>query len=71
MLYLADEMFFTGTAVEVSPITSVDRITVGTGERGPITQRIQDAYFGMLRGELPDTHHWLTSVPQAATARTR
>jgi branched-chain amino acid aminotransferase len=71
MLYLADEAFFTGTAVEISPITSVDRITVGGGERGPITKRLQDAYFGVLRGELPDTHGWLTPVPQAAAARAR
>jgi branched-chain amino acid aminotransferase len=71
MLYLADEAFFTGTAVEISPITSVDRITVGAGERGVITKRLQDAYFGVLRGELPDTHRWLTPVPQAAAARAR
>ena len=71
MLYLADEAFFTGTAVEVSPITSVDRITVGSGERGVITKRLQDAYFGMLRGELPDTYRWLTPVPQTAAARAR
>ncbi|NOT32592.1 MAG: branched-chain amino acid transaminase [Candidatus Eisenbacteria bacterium] len=71
MLYLADELFFSGTAVEISPITSVDRITVGSGARGPVTKRLQEAYFGILRGELPDRHGWLTAVPAAAAARAR
>ena len=70
-LYLADELFFTGTAVEVSPITSVDRITIGAGTRGPITQRMQEAYFGILRGEHADRHQWLTPVPAAAESRVR
>ncbi len=68
MLYLADELFYTGTAVEVSPIGSVDRLPVGTGERGPITKALQDAFFGVVKGERPDTHGWLTPVPQAAGA---
>ena len=65
-LYLADELFFTGTAVEVSPIVSVDRITVGNGERGPITRAMQEAFFAQVRGERPDRHGWLTAVPQPA-----
>lgn len=68
MLYIVDELFFSGTAVEVTPITSVDRITVGAGERGPITKAIQDAFFGIVRGENPDRHHWLTAVPAHAPA---
>lgn len=71
MLYMADELFFVGTAVEVSPITSVDRITVGGGERGPVTKRIQDTYFGILRGDLPDRYGWLTPVAAGAPARGR
>ena len=66
MLYLADELFFSGTAVEVTPITSVDRITIGSGERGPVTKAIQDAFFAAVRGESADRHGWLTSVPQVA-----
>jgi branched-chain amino acid aminotransferase len=68
MLYLADEIFYTGTAVEVSPITSVDRIPVGQGTAGPITRTLQEAYFATVRGELPDTHGWLTLVAQGAAA---
>jgi len=70
-LYLADELFLCGTAVEVSPITSVDRIPVGTGEPGPITKAVQGAFFGMVRGDQPDRHRWLTAVPQTAATRAR
>ncbi len=62
MLYLADEVFFTGTAVEISPVRSVDRVQVGGGTPGPITRKLQDAFFGVLNGTKPDTHHWLTFV---------
>ena len=58
----------TFTAVEVTPITSVDRITVGDGTRGPVTRAIQEAFFGIVRGEAPDRHGWLTLVPKAAGA---
>ncbi len=68
MLYLADEAFFCGTAVEVTPIRSIDRITVGDGARGPVTAAIQRQFFGIIRGDIPDTHRWLTPVP-AAVAR--
>jgi branched-chain amino acid aminotransferase len=70
MLYVADELFFTGTAVEINPITSVDRITVGSGERGPITKAIQDAFFGIVRGQAADRHGWLTPVRETAGAAT-
>jgi branched-chain amino acid aminotransferase len=62
MLYMADEIFFTGTAVEISPVRSVDRIKVGSPVPGPVTRKLQDAFFGILNGERPDTHHWLTFV---------
>jgi branched-chain amino acid aminotransferase len=69
MLYIADEFFFTGTAVEVTPVTSVDRVPVGNGERGPVTKAIQDAFFGIVKGELPDRYGWLSPVPQGAAKR--
>jgi branched-chain amino acid aminotransferase len=62
MLYIADELFFTGTAVEISPIRSVDRIKIGNGSRGPITKKLQDEFFGVLNGEKPDKYGWLTFV---------
>ncbi len=69
LLYLADELFFTGTAVEITPVTSVDRIVVGDGERGPVTKAIQGAFFDILKGDVPDRHGWLTAVPQVAAQR--
>ena len=63
MLYIADELFFTGTAAEITPIRSVDRITVGEGKPGPVTRAIQAQYMGIAQGELPDRHGWLTMVP--------
>jgi branched-chain amino acid aminotransferase len=68
LLYAADELFYAGTAVEVSPISSVDRLPVGSGTRGPVTKAIQDAFFAIVHGEVPDRHGWLTRVPQAAAA---
>jgi branched-chain amino acid aminotransferase len=68
MLYLADEAFFTGTAVEVTPIASVDRIPVGNGKRGPITETLQKAFFGLFSGETQDKWGWLDYVP-APTVR--
>ena len=62
MLYIADELFFTGTAAEISPIRSVDRIPVGTGSRGPITERLQTEFLAIARGVRPDRHGWLTPV---------
>jgi branched-chain amino acid aminotransferase len=61
-LYLADELFFTGTAAEVSPIRSVDGVTIGAGRRGPITTAIQKAFFGLFNGETEDRWGWLEYV---------
>ncbi len=61
-LYVADEVFFTGTAAEVTPIRSIDRVIVGTGRRGPVTERIQREYFAYIQGEVPDRYGWLTPV---------
>jgi branched-chain amino acid aminotransferase len=65
MLYIADEIFFSGTAVEITPIRSVDRIQVGKGKRGPITEKIQKEFFGIVEGKIADRHQWLTPVPVA------
>jgi len=62
MLYIADEVFFTGSAAEVTPIRSIDRIQIGTGSRGPITEQLQKRFFEYVNGELPDKHGWLTYV---------
>ncbi len=62
MLYLADEIFFTGTAAEITPVRSVDRLPVGEGKRGPITEAIQAKFFGIVEGKLPDQWGWLTPV---------
>ena len=63
LLYIADEVFFTGTAAEVTPIRSVDKITVGKGKMGPVTKAIQQEFYGIVRGEKPDRYNWLTPVP--------
>ena len=60
-LYIADELFFTGTAAEVTPIRSVDHYTVGNGKRGPVTKELQDAFFDIVKGG-NDPHDWLTFV---------
>ncbi|MCS7314713.1 MAG: branched-chain amino acid transaminase [Bryobacterales bacterium] len=62
MLYIADELFFTGTAAEITPIRSVDRIPVGAGRRGPITEKLQKEFFAIVEGTKPDAHGWLTPV---------
>jgi branched-chain amino acid aminotransferase len=62
LLYIADEVFFTGTAAEVTPIRSVDRIQIGPGRRGPITERIQQEFFAVVNGTVPDRYGWLTPV---------
>ena len=61
-LYTADEVFFTGTAAEITPVRSVDRIPVGNGSRGPVTKQLQDEFFGITSGGIPDRHNWLTPV---------
>jgi branched-chain amino acid aminotransferase len=65
-LYIADEVFFVGTAAEVTPVRSIDRIAIGSGRRGPITAALQRAFFAVISGEAPDTRGWLTFVyPEA------
>ena len=67
MLYLADEIFMTGTAAEVTPVRSVDDLTVGSGKRGPVTKAIQDEFFGIVNGQLEDRYKWLTYVHTSIT----
>ena len=62
MLYIADELFMTGTAAEITPIRSVDRLQVGNGKRGPITESLQAAFFGLFSGKTPDKYNWLDAV---------
>jgi branched-chain amino acid aminotransferase len=62
MLYAADEVFFTGTAAEITPIRTVDGLPVGAGGRGPITKQLQDEFFAIIEGRKPDRHGWLTPV---------
>jgi branched-chain amino acid aminotransferase len=62
MLYIADEVFFTGTAAEITPIRSIDKISVNKGVTGPITRAIQKEFFGIIRGEKEDRFNWLTPV---------
>lgn len=71
-LYLADEVFFTGTAAEITPIRSVDRITVGPGKRGEITQRLQEEFFKIIRAErpAPSNAEWLTFVTDTGEKKT-
>ena len=71
MLYIADEVFFVGTAVEVTPIRSVDKILVGKGVAGPITRRLQEEFFAITSGNKPDRHGWLTPInaPVATASR--
>jgi branched-chain amino acid aminotransferase len=74
MLYIADELFFTGTAAEITPIRSVDRQKVGTGKRGPLTAALQKAFFDVIECRAADEHGWLTFVPSlvgAATGRAK
>jgi branched-chain amino acid aminotransferase len=67
-VYTCDEAFFTGTAAEVTPLRSIDRITIGAGKCGPVTRRVQEEFFAILTGAKPDRHNWLTpvSVPVSA-----
>ncbi len=62
MLYIADEVFFVGTAAEVTPLRSIDRITIGKGVAGPVTLRIQEEFFAVTSGRKADRHNWLTPV---------
>ncbi len=62
LLYICDEAFFAGTAVEITPIRSVDKVQIGAGTRGPITAALQQEFFNIIKGEIPDRHNWLTYV---------
>jgi branched-chain amino acid aminotransferase len=62
MLYVADEVFFVGTAAEVTPIRTIDKIQIGAGRRGPVTAAVQQAYFDYINGVIPDRHGWLQYV---------
>jgi branched-chain amino acid aminotransferase len=62
MLYIADEIFLTGTAAEITPVRSIDRIEIGTAGRGPVTERLQDAFFGLFNGKTQDKWGWLDPV---------
>jgi branched-chain amino acid aminotransferase len=65
MLYISDEVFFTGTAAEITPIRSVDKVKVGSGRRGPLTEEIQKQFFAIITGEAEDAFGWLTPVKAA------
>jgi branched-chain amino acid aminotransferase len=67
-LYIADEVFFVGTAAEVTPVRSIDKITIGSGRRGPVTEALQRAFFDVINGDVPDTHGWLTYVYEEEAA---
>src|SRR2546430_8864327 len=66
MLYIADEVFFSGTAAEITPVRSVDKISVNKGGVGPIVKALQKEFYGIIRGESADRHNWLTPVPVSA-----
>jgi branched-chain amino acid aminotransferase len=71
MLYIADELFFTGTAAEITPIRSVDRIPIGSGKPGVLTLEIQRLYMGIATGLIEDPYGWLTPVPSHARSESR
>ena len=71
MLYIADEVFFSGTAAEITPIRSVDRIPVGKGRRGPVAEKLQKEFFGIITGAKPDRYAWLSPVHAQQGAGTR
>jgi branched-chain amino acid aminotransferase len=62
LLYIADEVFFSGTAAEITPIRSIDRIPIGKGRRGPLAEKLQKEFFAIVNGTKPDRHGWLTPV---------
>jgi branched-chain amino acid aminotransferase len=71
LLYLADEVFMTGTAAEITPVRSIDQIKVGQGRRGPITKELQDDFFAYIRGDVDDRHGWLTPVKENSNSQTQ
>jgi branched-chain amino acid aminotransferase len=71
MLYIADEVFFCGTAAEITPVRSIDRIKVGIGACGPLTKHVQEEYFAIITGKKPDRHRWLSPVGVASGVSVR
>ena len=69
MLYISDEVFFCGTAAEITPIRSVDKVSIGIGKRGPVTAALQQAFFDYINGAVPDRHGWLTYVDVPVAVR--
>ncbi|MCE9613564.1 MAG: branched-chain amino acid transaminase [Lentisphaerae bacterium] len=61
-LYIADEVFFSGTAAEITPVSHIDNIEIGNGKRGPITERVQAEFFKIVNGKVPDRFNWFTMV---------
>ena len=70
MLYIADEVFLTGTAAEITPVRSVDKIVIGKGARGPVTEALQKAFFDVIECRVPDEFGWLTPVRDVSAAGT-
>src|SRR5688572_7098990 len=68
MLYLADEVFLTGTAAEITPVRTIDKIQIGRGARGPVTEALQRAFFDVVECRVPDEHGWLTFVREVGAA---
>jgi branched-chain amino acid aminotransferase len=71
LLYIADEVFLTGTAAEITPVRSVDKIPVGEGKRGPLTEKLQKLFFGLFDGSTADTHGWLEPIVDQKAGRSR
>lgn len=69
MLYIADEVFFSGTAAEITPIRSIDHYKIGSGRRGPVAEKLQKAFFSLIDGSSPDKHGWLSPVHAAVAAK--
>jgi len=70
MLYIADEVFLTGSAAEITPVRSVDKITIGSGTRGPVTARLQDKFFGLFDGSTPDQWGWMEPIESGGDGQT-
>ena len=71
MLYLADEVFFTGSAAEISPVAEIDGLKVGEGKRGPVTKKLQAAFFDVVQGRSEDKYYWLTYVREHVSSKNK
>ena len=69
LLYIADEVFLTGTAAEITPVRSIDRIPIGNGKRGPLTEQLQERFFGLFSGSTPDQWAWLEAIAPRGSER--